>query len=218
MKHIVSFSGGKDSTALLLRMLELKMPIDKVVFADTQKEFPETYEFIDKVEKRVGIKIERIRAEKTWEDWFYGRYTRGFRKGEIRGFPKCHIVDWCSRSLKQVPLHKIEKGNTVYLGIAYDEKHRVQKVIDRRIVKYPLIDWKWTEKDCLEYCKKNDLINPLYSKFKRLGCWCCPKQSKESLKVLKKEYPELWNKLLKMERDSPLMFKPNFKLSEVKEK
>ena len=28
MKHIVSFSGGKDSTAMLLRMLEENMPID----------------------------------------------------------------------------------------------------------------------------------------------------------------------------------------------
>lgn len=30
MKYIVSFSGGKDSTAMLLRMLELKYPIDEV--------------------------------------------------------------------------------------------------------------------------------------------------------------------------------------------
>ena len=30
MKHIVSFSGGKDSTAMLLRMLEENMPIDKI--------------------------------------------------------------------------------------------------------------------------------------------------------------------------------------------
>ena len=27
-KHVISFSGGKDSTALLLRMLEEKMPVE----------------------------------------------------------------------------------------------------------------------------------------------------------------------------------------------
>lgn len=30
--HIVSLSGGKDSTAMLLRMLEEKMPVDIILF------------------------------------------------------------------------------------------------------------------------------------------------------------------------------------------
>jgi len=41
MKHIVAFSGGKDSTAMLLRMIELKKPIDVILFADTGLEYPE---------------------------------------------------------------------------------------------------------------------------------------------------------------------------------
>ena len=39
--HAVSVSGGKDSTALLLMMLERNMPIDCVLWADTGMEFPE---------------------------------------------------------------------------------------------------------------------------------------------------------------------------------
>lgn len=38
--YVVSFSGGKDSTAMLLRLLELNYPIDEVVCCDTYKEFP----------------------------------------------------------------------------------------------------------------------------------------------------------------------------------
>lgn len=30
--HVVSFSGGKDSTAMLLRMIEEKMPIDIILY------------------------------------------------------------------------------------------------------------------------------------------------------------------------------------------
>lgn len=37
--HVVSFSGGKDSTALLLRMLELGMKVDEVLNCDTYMEF-----------------------------------------------------------------------------------------------------------------------------------------------------------------------------------
>ena len=43
VKHIVSFSGGKDSTAMLLMMLEKKMQVDEIIFCDTGKEFPQMY-------------------------------------------------------------------------------------------------------------------------------------------------------------------------------
>ena len=33
--YIVSFSGGKDSTAMLLHLLELGEPIDEILFCDT---------------------------------------------------------------------------------------------------------------------------------------------------------------------------------------
>lgn len=38
--HLVSFSGGKDSTAMLLGMLERDMKIDCTLFCDTGLEFP----------------------------------------------------------------------------------------------------------------------------------------------------------------------------------
>jgi len=43
MKKIVCFSGGKDSTAMLIRMIEKKIEFDEVVFSDTELEFPEMY-------------------------------------------------------------------------------------------------------------------------------------------------------------------------------
>jgi len=52
-KHIVSFSGGKDSTAMLLRMLENGMKIDEIIYCDTTKEFPNMIEHIEKVKKYI---------------------------------------------------------------------------------------------------------------------------------------------------------------------
>lgn len=48
--HAVSLSGGKDSTAMLLLMIERGMPIDMVLYADTGMEFPEMYAHIAKLE------------------------------------------------------------------------------------------------------------------------------------------------------------------------
>lgn len=49
--HAVSLSGGKDSTAMLLLMIERGMPIDMVLSADTGMEFPEMYEHLAKLDE-----------------------------------------------------------------------------------------------------------------------------------------------------------------------
>lgn len=64
MKHIVQFSGGKDSTAMLLMMLEKGMQVDEIIFCDTGKEFPGMYVHIGKVEQYIGRKITTLKAEK----------------------------------------------------------------------------------------------------------------------------------------------------------
>lgn len=223
MKHIVSFSGGKDSTAMLLRMIELKYPIDKIVFADTTLEFPEMYEWIDKIEKivyeKIGLKITRVSAKHSFDDWFYSKWTRGKNTDKIRGFPFVTRPCWWQRDVKDIPLSKECKGNTTYIGIAKDEEHRSKrKRYSKGIYLFPLIEWGWTEQDCADYLERRGLKHPLYGKFKRTGCWLCPKQSLQSLENLYLYYPDLWEKLKQYEKDSPQGFKPNFSLEEFEKK
>lgn len=213
--HIVSFSGGKDSTAMLLRMIELNMRIDKIIFADTKLEFPETYEYIKKVEKHIGREITILRTEREFDDIFYGTYTRGKYKGIRRGFPWMLYPCWWATESKHKMLDAICNGNIRYIGIAADEPKRIG---NKEGFTYPLNDWGWTEKDCLEYLKDKNLHNPLYDRFKRLGCWLCPKQGVASLKSLYKYYPELWIKLKKYEADSPQGINPDIKLVELEKR
>ena len=221
-QNIISFSGGKDSSAMLLRMIELKMPIDRVIFADTTLEFPEMYIWIKKIEEFIGIKIEILQPKKSFDEWVYGYFTRGNRTHRIRGLPyTTQIGCYWSRECKELPLKKAQgKGNNVYLGIAKDEEKRADAKRYKKgenKFKFPLIEWGWSEQDCLDYLEQKGLKHPL-SKFKRTGCWLCPKQNFKSLKILMNDYPELWKKLKQYEKDSPHGFKPNFKLSEFETK
>lgn len=61
--NIVSVSGGKDSTALLLLAIELEAPNLQAVFADTGHEHPETYAYLDYLANATGVPIRRVRAE-----------------------------------------------------------------------------------------------------------------------------------------------------------
>jgi 3'-phosphoadenosine 5'-phosphosulfate sulfotransferase (PAPS reductase)/FAD synthetase len=58
--NIVSVSGGKDSAALLLLAIECDTKNLRPVFADTGHEHPVVYEYLDYLERRLGVTIERL--------------------------------------------------------------------------------------------------------------------------------------------------------------
>ena len=68
--HIVSLSGGKDSTAMLLRMLEEGMTVDLILFCDTGLEFEGMYHHLDKLEKYIGRPITRLKSPQPFEYLF----------------------------------------------------------------------------------------------------------------------------------------------------
>lgn len=86
-KSIVSFSGGKDSTALLLMMLERGMKVDYILFCDTGMEYPQMYEHIDKAEayisEKYGKHITVLKAEHSFE-WGLTQIVRKKVKEQAR--------------------------------------------------------------------------------------------------------------------------------------
>jgi 3'-phosphoadenosine 5'-phosphosulfate sulfotransferase (PAPS reductase)/FAD synthetase len=67
VKHILSLSGGKDSTALAI-LMHKEIPEMEYFFCDTHKELPETYEYF-RIEARLGIKIHYLSAERGFDHW-----------------------------------------------------------------------------------------------------------------------------------------------------
>lgn len=219
--NLISVSGGKDSTAMLLRMIEKKIRIDRIFFVDTGLELPETYDFIIKLNnyciEKINKKITILKDYKDWDYYFYKIHLKGNNKGKIRGFPYIINPCWYQRDCKNRLLSKhTGKHDISFIGFAKGEEKRISKV--NKNMNYPLIEWGMTESDCMNYCRERNMLNPLYNKygFKRIGCWLCPYQPKRDLLVIKEHYPKLWSKLLKYESDSPHGFKPNFKLEELK--
>ena len=94
-----------------------------------------------------------------------------------------------------------------YLGIAADEPKRLAR-LDGVTKISPLAAIGWTEADCRKWCEENDLLSPIYTTATRGGCWFCHNQSIEQLRLLRKNYPELWALLLKWDLDSPVSFNP----------
>lgn len=219
MKHIVSFSGGKDSTAMLLMMLEKGMPIDDIIFCDTGAEFPAMYEHIKQVEKYIKRPITILKAKYDYE-FYLLHYEKKTRKGEIKkglSFPDAKIR-WCTAYLKRDVFKrylKKYKGEEIkqYIGIAYDEPKRIKDKC------YPLYDWQITEKQALEYCySKGFTWGGLYKNFNRVSCWCCPLKGINELRKLRKFYPDLWDKLKDWQTKTSRKFTPNASVFELEER
>ena len=220
--HAVSLSGGKDSTAMLLLMIERGMPIDMVLYADTGMEFPEMYAHIAKLDaylyEQRGIHITILRHPKGFEYLMFDEPKTKPTSIENRirlgvplvgnGWPGIR-VRWCTGALKtklidkEVKRLKGELGAIHYIGIAYDETWRCKGE------KYPLVEWGITEAQALQICYDRGYdFGGLYEIYNRASCWCCPFQRIGELRKLRKHHPELWARLLELDRRAIQQFGP----------
>jgi len=197
MKHIVSFSGGKDSTLMLLLMIEKGMPIDDIIFADTGMEFQELYDYIERIESVIGRKVTRIKGNKTWDDLFFATKKKGNNIGQIYGFPMtmaCVMNDRLKKRPIQRYYRSIEGEYIVYIGIARNEPERYARLKPNE--KAPLYEWGIDENYVIQELKRRGLHNPLYDTFDRLGCYTCPNMTIKELRLMRKRYPKEYAKLL----------------------
>ncbi len=88
--HVVSMSGGKDSTAtaLVCRELHDHMQI-AYAFADTGNEHQITYDYLDYLQQRLGITILRLRRDFTAEIAHRRQWLQ--ENGEARGYTPAAI-------------------------------------------------------------------------------------------------------------------------------
>ncbi len=193
--NIASCSFGKDSLAMILRLIEEDMPLDEVVFYDTGMEFQAIYNVRDMVlpllaEK--GIKYTELKPKRAFiydmlEKPVKGHCGFGWCGGSRRWgtFYKNSVIDSYKSQYENL---------TEYVGIACDELNRVK---DKR---YPLVEWQMTEDDCLKYCYDRgfswdeDGIE-LYSILDRVSCWCCANKNTWELYNIWKYMPKYWSRL-----------------------
>lgn len=221
MKYIASCSFGKDSLAAIIAAERAGVHIDEAVYCrimfdrEISAELPEHEEFIyctaiPLLKSRYGINTNIVQANISYCDQFYSVFEKGKRAGTIYGFPFL-CGPWCNTRLKTRPIGEWEKTAGEYIsvvGIAADESKRaIRKTVNGKYL--PLVEQGIKEKGAFRICKEEGLLSPAYNNGRtRLGCWFCHNQKINELRRLRKEHPELWEKLLILDHSSPCKFKP----------
>ena len=203
---IVSTSGGKDSTAMCLKLMEqgyTPSDYDRIFF-DTGWEHKSTYEYLDSLEKTVGP-IFRLKAKvpvKEEHKDLVAKYEArlGYESPMIRkifwklGFPRRRIK-WCTDALKINPAKKFfEEQEDEYINVVGIRK-------EESTARRNMSQWEWSESfDCWIWrpiinWSLEDVIaihrrfnlspNPLYlAGSARVGCWPCINSRKKEINRL----------------------------------
>lgn len=193
VRHILGLSGGKDSTALAI-LLHKEIPQMEYFFCDTHRELAETYEYLERIKARLGIKIHYLSAERDFDHWLalHGGYLPS---------PKRR---WCTEQMKILPLEKfIGNDETIsYIGIRADE-HREGYISTRSNIRpvYPFKERGLVKADILRLLEESGIGLPSYYEWRsRSGCYFCFFQRKYEWVMLAEKHPDLFAKAVQYEQ------------------
>lgn len=195
-RHILSLSGGKDSTALALYMRD-KVAEMEYVFCDTDKELRETYEYLNRIEAYLGKRIVRLNANIGFDHWFqiYG------------GYLPAPNMRWCTRQLKLKPFEEYVGDDSIisYVGIRADED-RIGYISHKSNITtvYPLKDAGIDYAGVMKILDESGIGLPPYLKWGRThsGCYFCFFQKPIEWVRLLETYPEDFDKAQAYEKVS----------------
>jgi 3'-phosphoadenosine 5'-phosphosulfate sulfotransferase (PAPS reductase)/FAD synthetase len=163
-------------------------------FCDTQKELPETYEYLDRLQAYLGKPITRLNAERGFDHWLdmYGGYLPSSQ------------MRWCTRMLKIKPFEDFVGDDPVlsYIGIRADEDRDGYISHKPNITPvYPFKEDGIREAEVFEILNNAGVGLPKYYEWRtRSGCSFCFFQRKSEWVGLLERHPELFEEAKQYEK------------------
>ncbi|GKT08380.1 phosphoadenosine phosphosulfate reductase family protein [Desulforhabdus sp. TSK] len=186
VRHILSLSGGKDSAALAVHMRG-RVEGMEYIFHDTGKELPETYEYLDRLEAYLGVKIVRTTFGTTFDD-LLRRYGGMLPSNNRR---------WCTKMMKLKPFEDYVGSDPCinYIAIRADED-RVGYISHKPNIKaiFPFRDEGISYPDVIRILKDSGIGLPPFMEWgrSRSGCYFCFYQQKIEWVRLKHKHPDYY--------------------------
>lgn len=194
IRHILSLSGGKDSTALALYMRE-RVPEMEYVFCDTGEELSETYDYLLRIEAVLGKKVKKLNPDRPFRHYL-----------EVyRGVLPDPRTRWCTRMLKLRPFEHYVGDDPVYLyvGIRADEPNRKGYISTKPNITacFPFVEDGITKGDVMRILEESGLGMPTYYEWRsRSGCYFCFFQQRREWIGLLERHPDLYWKAADFEK------------------
>lgn len=179
---IVALSGGKDSTAMALRLAELEPAPYQYVCTPTGNELPEMLRHWEHLEELLKTPIVRLQGS-TLAGLIY----------QQRALPNWRMR-WCTRMLKLEPFNAYVAAHlpaTLFVGLRADELEREGNSLEGAEIdkRFPLREWGWGINQVRAYLEKRGVHIPA-----RTDCAACFFQTLSEWHALWKNHPEEYAK------------------------
>ncbi|MES2260558.1 MAG: phosphoadenosine phosphosulfate reductase family protein [Pseudomonadota bacterium] len=202
-RHVLGISGGKDSAALAVYMREHHPELDiEYFFTDTGEELPEVYEFLGKLEGRLGKPILRLNPDRDFTFWLR-QYNHFLPSPNTR---------WCTRQLKLAPFESwvrpmLAAGDKVtsYVAIRADEDYRegYSAKADNLFVRLPFREAGIDKVGVIDILENSGVGYPKYYEWRsRSGCTFCFFQQKIEWVRLREQHPKAYEAAKDLEKDA----------------
>ena len=210
-----SVSFGKDSLAMLLLLLEKKMPLDEVIFYNSEMEFDCIYHIRDRIKpvlEQRGIRFTEVKPGVPFLYNMLDRPVDSKKNGFHLGYGWCGGPCRWGTKLKTRTLDGVALDADVhYVGIAADEPERLERLEAPKCS--PLAEAGMTEADCLAFCYERGFFWEengirLYDILDRVSCWCCKNKNRKELKNIYQFLPQYWERLKGLQAQIPMPMKP----------
>lgn len=201
--------GGTQTIAIACLIHQGRLPKpDRIVIADTGREFSATWEYTEKhvapLLAEVGLKIEVASHDLAKVD-LYSSKSKGLLIPAYDARPEgsgAKLPTFCSSEWKKLVVrrhiggYEANKGGVImWMGMSLDEKGRMKKSdVDWIEHQYPLITMvPKTRQECKDYIQSYGLPFPIKSR-----CYMCPHQGDDEWIEVQQE-PEEWAKAVALD-------------------
>lgn len=197
LRHILCISGGKDSAALAIYMRD-KVPNMEYLFCDAEKELPETYEYLAKLENALGKRITTLKHDgRGFDHWL----------DIFRGYLPSSQMRWCTRHLKLEPFERYVGDDPVvsYVGLRADEDRNGYLSTKPNIkAVFPFKEDGLDLRDIKRILEDSGVGMPPYMHWRtRSGCYFCFFQQKIEWVGLLENHPDLFDLASAYEKTDP---------------
>lgn len=186
--HVVGLSGGKDSTAMALWLVENEPRQYEFICNETGDELPEMHAHWTRLEVLLNAPLKRIRD---------GRSLIELCEDE-NALPNWR-QRWCTRILKIEPtiryFETLPEGSVLYVGLRADEEVRRGLYGDDIVVRFPLREQKFDEAAVWKYLNDRGIVIP-----DRTDCGLCYYQRLGEWRTLYFEHPAHYAKGIALEK------------------
>jgi 3'-phosphoadenosine 5'-phosphosulfate sulfotransferase (PAPS reductase)/FAD synthetase len=219
---VISFSGGKDSSAMLSYLCELYPDIPKhVVWADTGFEHDGLAKWNDEIAKKFNLIIHRV-SNPNKDFFLMVRKRKKFPSPSCRQCTSNHkvgpIETWVRQNVKTkniIMCSGLRAEESVAREKLQPLKLDTQMTNSKRTVHDFLPIHHWTEGQVKDFLKSSGIpLHDCYNYLSRLSCQVCIFNKKRELKAIKANNPEAFEKICELEGEIGFTFKPNGKLTE----